>query len=286
MGFNTAAEGRPCEMLTAVRRLWLALGILSTLACATASNYLDPAGPRVDAPYGELRDARPDLRIVTFNIEHGRRIAQAIAGLADHPELRGADVILLQEMTADGVVEIARALSLNAVYYPASRIEGRDKGSAVLSPWPIEESWKVPLPHRTYIVGNSRSAAAARLRIDGRSVIVYSVHLGSPLGLSPGKRRAQAEAVLADANRFPDQPIVIGGDMNSRSVGKVFIRGGFLWATRSARKTIWLFSYDHVFTRCLGTDSRAGVAQEVHDASDHRPVWAVLPPLAVAGAPP
>jgi endonuclease/exonuclease/phosphatase family metal-dependent hydrolase len=263
-------------------RLGLALGVLSSLACATATNYLEPAGPRFESPFGEVHSADPTLRIVTFNIEHGRRVSEAIAGLAGHPELRGADVLLLQEMTADGVDAIACALSLNAVYYPASRRKGRDKGNAVLSPWPIEESWKVPLPHLTRVVGNSRSAAAARLRIDGRLIVAYSVHLGSPLGLSPGRRRAQAEAVLADANRDPQQAVVIGGDLNSRSVGRIFARDGFQWATSSVRRTIFLFSYDHIFTRGLGKALGTGVAHEVSNASDHRPVWAVLPPRALS----
>jgi endonuclease/exonuclease/phosphatase family metal-dependent hydrolase len=265
-------------MLEDVRRLALATGILCSFACATARNYLDPSGPRVEASFGEVRDADPSLHIVTFNIEHGQRVEQAIAGLRDHAQLRGADVLLLQEMTADGVEAIARALSLNTVYYPAYRVEGRDTGNAILSPWPIEASWKVPLPHLTRVVGKSRSAVAARLRIDGRPIVVYSVHLGSPLGLSPGRRRAQAEAVLADANRDPSQAVVIAGDFNSRSVGRVFIRDGFRWATRATKRSIFLFSFDHVFTRGLGTEGRAGVARDVNDASDHLPVWALLSP--------
>jgi endonuclease/exonuclease/phosphatase (EEP) superfamily protein YafD len=37
------------------------------------------------------------------------------------------------------------------------------------------------------------------------------------------------------------------------------------------------FSYDHIFSRGLGTGgTEAGVAREVEDASDHRPVWVVL----------
>ena len=37
------------------------------------------------------------------------------------------------------------------------------------------------------------------------------------------------------------------------------------------------FSFDHVFARGLGAGRwRAGVAADVKDASDHRPVWAVL----------
>jgi len=45
----------------------------------------------------------------------------------------------------------------------------------------------------------------------------------------------------------------------------------------SVGKTVWLFSFDHIYTRGLETEIGAGVARQVSDASDHRPVWAVLP---------
>ena len=269
-------------MLGPVRRFAWLLAV-SLGGCATAHNYLDPNGPRFEASYGQIRDVEPALRIVTFNIENGRRVQQAIAGLRGRPELCGADVLVLQEMTASGVESIARNLALNAVYFPASRLEGHDRGNAVLSPWPIEASWKVLLPHPTRIVKNARAAVAARLRVDGRAILVYSVHLGSPLGLSGGKRREQAAAVLADADRSPQQPVIVAGDFNSRSVAEVFVRGGFLWTTQGVGSTIGIFSFDHIFTRGLGSGagSTAGVAREVRDASDHRPVWAVLTPQAV-----
>jgi endonuclease/exonuclease/phosphatase family metal-dependent hydrolase len=266
---------------------WLpAAVLLSGPSCATAENYLDPAGPLFEASFGEVRDAGPALRVVSFNVEHGLRLPQAVAALAGHQDLRGADVLLLQEMTGDGVEAIACALGMNAVYYPASRLKGRDLGNAVLSPWPIVASWKVPLPHLTRVVGNSRSAVAARLQVGGRTLVAYSVHLGSPLGLSAGRRRDQAKAVLADADRSPLEPAVVGGDFNSRGVGEVFVRQGFAWPTRSVGRTVWLFAYDHVFTRGLGSEGRAGVARDVRDASDHHPVWAVLPPLRPAGGGP
>ena len=116
-----------------MRWLGLAVGLLSSLACATARNYLDPTGPAYETRFGEVHDVEPALRIVTFNIEHGQRVPQAIAGLSRHPELRAADVILLQEMTADGVEAIARALSLNAVYCPASQRNGRSQSEVPVS---------------------------------------------------------------------------------------------------------------------------------------------------------
>jgi endonuclease/exonuclease/phosphatase family metal-dependent hydrolase len=258
-----------------VRRALLAAALASS-ACATATNYLDADGPRFVTGLGQVRSSEPGVRVVTFNVENGKRVAQAIRALREHSALREADVLVLQEMDAAGVEAIASALALNAVYFPVSRTDGHDLGNAVLSPWPIDESWKVLLPHRTRIVKRGRAAVAARVLVEGRALVVYSVHLGSPLGMSGGKRRQQAEAVLADTVGR-SEPVIVAGDFNSKSVGEVFEDAGFAWPTKDVGRTIGWFSFDHIFGRGVhGRAGRAGVVREVEDASDHRPVWAVM----------
>jgi endonuclease/exonuclease/phosphatase (EEP) superfamily protein YafD len=81
--------------------------------------------------------------------------------------------------------------------------------------------------------------------------------------------------VLADASRL-SEPVIVAGDFNSKSVGKVLARAGFAWPTRDIGHTAGPFSFDHIFYRGLGEGAEAGVAGDVKDASDHRPVWAVL----------
>ena len=105
---------------------------------------------------------------------------------------------------------------------------------------------------------------------------VYSLHLGSPLGASPGQRRDQLQVVLCDAQDSPD-PVVIAGDFNSKGLGERLVAAGYHWVTRDVGPTTRRFSFDHVFVRGLPfQETRAGVAREVKDASDHRPVWAEL----------
>ena len=259
----------------------LLLALLSALAagCATSSNYLAPEGPLLTASHAVTPAPRPALRIVTFNVEYGKRVERAIAGLREHPSLQAADVLLLQEMDGPGVEAVARALALNCAYFPASRDQksGRDMGNAILSPWPITEPRKLLLPHRSRVIHRGRAAVTAVVVIDGRPVRVYSVHLGSPLGISGSHRRAQAEVVLADAASHPG-PTIIAGDLNSHSLGELFVERGYEWATRSVGRTVHHFSFDHVFLRELPGRLAAGVAREVADASDHRPVWATLAP--------
>jgi endonuclease/exonuclease/phosphatase family metal-dependent hydrolase len=257
----------------------VAAGVLLAAACAPVRNYLDPAGPRYETHHGDRRDGDPALRVVTFNVEKGRRVPQAVAALRAQPDLRDADVLVLQEMSAEGVAAMAEALRMNSVYFPASREPGGpDWGNAILSPWPIDDGRKLMLPHHGRVRRRARTATAARVSMPSGPVRVYSLHLGSPLDTSEKSRRDQAAAILSDAEGSPD-PVVVAGDFNSGKLGRLFEARGYCWPTRDVGPTVHRWSVDHVFARGLcpaSVPGGAGVAREVEDASDHRPVWAVL----------
>jgi endonuclease/exonuclease/phosphatase family metal-dependent hydrolase len=258
---------------------WRAAALMATClavaACAPALNYTDPHGPRYVGGRGEVVDREPSLRIVSFNIAYARRVDQALGCFRDAP-LRGADVVLLQEMHAKAVEAMADVLLMGFVYYPSSVRPGQnDMGTAILSPWPIEATEKLILPHETRVMHRGRAATIATVRIDGRPVRVYSLHLGSPFGLSGGKRGDQAQAVIEHARGW-DGAVIIGGDLNSKSVGKRFEAAGYRWLTKSVGKTVGPFSFDHVYVRGIENTSEAGVARTCRGASDHSPVWALL----------
>ena len=253
-------------------------GVLLALAgtsCASAINYTDPDGPRYVGQHAVRSGSDRALRVVSFNIAYARQVERALGCLVE-PPLRGADVVLLQEMHAAAVEEMAKTLAMNFVYYPSSVRPGqKDMGTAILSPWPIESTAKVILPHTSRVVHRGRSTTAATVRIEGTGVRVYSVHLGSPFGLSGRKRGEQAEAVLADARRW-EGPVIVGGDFNSKSVGKRFEAAGFRWLTKSVGRTVGPFSFDHLYVRGLEAAGEAGVDRTCRGASDHSPVWALL----------
>ena len=252
--------------------------LLCTFGCATAENYRDGAGPRYEGSHAKARESAPvtTVRVATYNVEYALRVPQALEAIRASRDLRDADVLLLQEMDAAGVETIARALELNYVYFPASVTPKthRDLGNAVLSPWPMDAASKLLLPHESRIIHQARAAVSVRVTIGGRAVRVYSVHFGSPLGISGGQRRAQARAVLDDARTRPE-PVIIGGDLNSHGLGRVLVADGYAWPTERIGGTRGSFSFDHVFARGLAATG-AGVVREAKEASDHRPVWATL----------
>ena len=113
-----------------------------------------------------------------------RNIDGAIALLSRTPELRDADVVLLQEMDSSGTERIANALGMWHVYYPAiyHRRTRRDFGNAVLSRFPIVEDRKIILPHASRYARTHRIATAATIQAGSTEdpCLLYSprYHLG------------------------------------------------------------------------------------------------------------
>jgi len=266
----------------------------SASGCASAVNYLDPSGPLYlyprEGPAG-VSTAERSLRVVSFNIAYAIEIDRAIEVLRETEALRAPDVLALQEMDAPGTERIARALGMNAVYFPSGvhPKHQRDFGCAVLSPWPLEEPGKLVLPHGARVSGLRRSAVSAVVVRGAQRIRVYSLHLPSPLAISGGSRKAELRALAAHAAAFPE-PVVIAGDFNSHGKVEELARAGFDWVTRDLGDTARLrvlgiglggLSYDHVLTRGLRPASGPGAMGIVRDnrgASDHQPIWAVLEP--------
>ena len=240
----------------------------------------DQTGPRFSG--GHSRPGRPEaraLRIATFNVKFSRYINRALQLFEKSQALQDLDILALQEMDEAGVEKIAKRLGLNYVYYPAvvHSAHGKNFGNALLSPWRILEDQKIFLPHSGQIEKMQRIAVAATFKIGKRKVRAYSLHLGTALEILPRQRKHQVEAVLADAEGFSG-PIIMVGDMNARGIGRFLERQGYFWATKSVRRTISLFAWDHIFIRNFedGPRGEVGVVKDNRQASDHKPVWMVL----------
>lgn len=267
-----------------VLRTWLvAATALVAAGCATARNYEDPRGPIFEGKGAIAPAGRAELRVVTFNVKHARHVDRAVALLSWPGPLRSADILVLQEMDEPGTEQVAHSLGLNHVYVPSAihPASGRDFGVAILSPWPLEDPRKVPLPHEHRFRKLRRAAAAATVRLPTGALRVYAVHLESPLGVWGQDRRDQARAVLADAEGWTG-PVVVAGDFNGRGGAQEIAKAGFFWATEQVGHSVGFFAFDHVLARglCPAGDHSAGVAKDETDASDHDPVWAALRPCA------
>ena len=164
----------------------------------------------------EAPAAAQPLRVVSFNIAYAIEIERAIEVLRGTEALRDADLVALQEMDAPGTERIAKALGMNAVYFPSGvhPKHERDFGCALLSPWPLVEPRKLVLPHGARGSGLRRSATIATVVRGGSRIRAYSVHLPSPLAISGGSRKHELRVLAEDASASAD-PVVILGDFNS-----------------------------------------------------------------------
>jgi endonuclease/exonuclease/phosphatase family metal-dependent hydrolase len=262
-----------------MRQLTL-LFLLVVTACRTGRNYPGTEGPRyAGAPADSIptRASTDTLRIVSFNVEFSRRVDSAIVVLSSDPSLRGADVILIQEMDSSASRRIAEALGVWYVYYPAIFHVRTDRqfGNAIFSRWPIVADAKLVLPHPSRYARTQRTATAATIRIGTTIVRVYSTHLGTPLDISASARSEQLRAIIKDAERY--DRVVIGGDLNSESVGNVARESGYTWPTETGPKTTSWGRWDHIFLKGLRSPDTlsAGTVLNARATSDHVPVWAI-----------
>lgn len=271
-------------------RTGLALGIalvtLGAAGCQAYGNYPDPLGPRhagvpESAPALEAEESGPDtLIVVTFNVKEGAHVDRAIAALRSDSITRRADILLLQEMDADGTRRIAEAMAMHWVYYPAwFDRHGDGFGNAVMSRWPILDDAKLILPHRAFFNDLQRTATAATVDVAGTPVRVYSIHMATRFNLATWKRLDQLGALFEDAARHPRS--IVGGDLNSNDLSQWAVDRGFAWPTRDVPYTIYCFRWDHIYYRGVeALFAGAGTVSDNRDASDHRPVWLklALPP--------
>jgi endonuclease/exonuclease/phosphatase (EEP) superfamily protein YafD len=257
--------------------LVLLVSAAATALLPAAENYLDPDGPRYAG--GGLPSPDPDpgsITVASYNVRFALHPEAAAEVLAEHPELRQADLVALQEMNAEATASIAATLGLHWVYYPAARhpSAGGDFGNAVLSRYPIAADHKVLLPGRSLPRGMARTATAADVVSPLGLLRVYSVHVETPVGLLPAGRARQVHALCADASGFPG-PVIVAGDFNARDLPAGVLTGcGLAWVTRDTGPTVGPFAWDHVFSRGLPPASLSGVAAEGLKASNHAAVWA------------
>jgi endonuclease/exonuclease/phosphatase family metal-dependent hydrolase len=258
----------------------VAIASLGLLSCRTGRSYESPNEPRYSRttpPVAFSGTSRDTLRVVSFNIAFARKIDDAIALLTEDPALRSADLLLLQEMDAEGTKRIADALGMAYAYYPAlwHRRTRRDFGNAVLSRWPIVDDAKIRLPHVSRYAGTQRTATVATIRIGDTSIRVYSTHLGTVGDIGSSARRDQLRAIFADAATY--ERVIVGGDLNSAEVGRIALDLGYVWPTERVARTTRFGRWDHVFLKGLRVpnDSAAGTVLRAQGISDHHPVWAL-----------
>ena len=194
------------------------------------------------------------VRVASLNLDK-RYGPELISHMRDSPDLRKADILLLQEVV-DGPAshvptDIAAALGLHVVFAPAFQLnEQFHEGLAILSRYPLIEQAVIPLSHNNlHFHTRIRIALVAMADIPGGKLRLIDLHLDNRINAS--EKREQLEQLWPGAG--PEtEPCVLGGDFNSanfRWVSHVFPIPG----VQSLRALVDQEMKEHSFSTPLGS---------------------------------
>ena len=266
--------------MSSSRRLVLtSLLLASGLGCATARNYEDPAAPVYKGGVADRRDAGATLRVVTFNLKWGKEIDRAVELLSRPGPLRGADLVVLEEMDRGGH-RAARPRPRSGVRLRAvggaPRTKARLRCGAALAvaargatqaaaPASEPDAQAAPLGRRRDAALAARRGPRLRhpFREPGRRVGQRAARPGA----RGARRRRGLERARAGGRRL-QRPRRPQGDGEAR----------LLLGDRGGAEHGRPFEFDHVVARglCASGEQAMGVAPDSNRASDHKPVWAVF----------
>jgi endonuclease/exonuclease/phosphatase family metal-dependent hydrolase len=260
---------------------WAALGLrlagrrgpaaTAALAAAALGLAVWPRG----IPRPQPAASGPVLRVLTVNLFKGRGDAEAVVARVLEAD---ADVLFLQELTADAVTRLKQAGLADLM--PHTRLELRrgSGGSGIYSRFPLSEGPRVT-PVRA-------AQPTALLELPGgEGVELVCVHTSAPALRRDGAVRWRTELAVLPPPAGP--PRVVAGDFNATIDHAAFrdvLRLGYADAARQAGKALtptWgppgkgaMLALDHV----LVDRSCAVLACSVHaiPGSDHRAVYAAI----------
>jgi endonuclease/exonuclease/phosphatase family metal-dependent hydrolase len=164
--------------------------------------------------------ADAQIRIASLNIA-SRHDAEFLEAIRRDPDLRAADILLLQEVVdspRDHVAsKIGSALGLEAIFASAfQRNREYAEGLALLSRYPLLETENIPLPRTNLHIGTTpRIALVATLDTPLGRIRVINTHMDDRL--NDASERHQLAPIWERAARFTG-PFVIGGDFNTSNI--------------------------------------------------------------------
>ena len=236
------------------------------------------------------------VKAVHWNIEHGNWYEKVEAGLLQHPDLAGADLLMFNEIdlgmaragNRDVTADLAAALGLHAVFAPlflettvgrdddAHVAAGRENleslfGIAILSRWPIGTTRMVWLPSpEKYQFDVERMvgrhvALIAVIERPGAPFVAVSSHL--EVHRTRAHRAAQLTTML-EALRDEQRPVILAGDFNTHTFDR-----GRPWDPLVGAGVL-MFAPDATLERRLLHPDRGPARERLFEAlAAHRFAW-------------
>ena len=283
-------------------KTFLALALLALAGCAADAGDADSNEASADgqgqeedisAVATEAVSGAASLRIMTYNIKNGELVGHDLSKLAAVIKESNPDILGLQEVD-DGTKrsqgkhetdELSTLTGMPYKYFAANfPFDGGQYGLAILSKYPIAASTTVRLDSHTKRENGyePRIAAVADITAKGKTVTFVTVHAS----LHDEERAGNAKAILTALGPRAARAIVVG-DFNEspgKAIGDALTGAGFVDSFHEKHS---LFGYtepaqlplkriDFIYrAKGMGKTEHAWVPDT--QASDHRPVGAVIP---------
>jgi endonuclease/exonuclease/phosphatase family metal-dependent hydrolase len=231
-------------------------------------------------------DPKPTLRVLSYNIHHGRGMdgqvdLKRIAGIIRKTD---PDVVALQEVDrnttrtgkVDQASELGRLTGMFSIFAKAIDFEGGEYGQAMLSRFPLNDVETTRLVNR----GNREQRIAVSALFDfgkGNRVQFISTHLDH----TDSTIRFEQASQLANLTSRDAVLTVLAGDINDTPQSKVLDKLAETWSVPERQTLLTTFpapsptrQIDHVFLRGPTPITRASMRViEEPIASDHRPIF-------------
>ncbi len=282
------------------RPLLLSVMFGSLAACMVRAA---PPDTSIETTFPAAAESSPSLprklRVVTFNV-HRETPANVIKGIRSDPQLRDADLLILEEVhrleptttPCSAACALGKDLGYYTLYAPGHMQGDGSDGVAILSRAPILSGQVLELPDiDVHINSGRRVALVATVLVNGSPVTVYGVHLTNRLTVA--ERKEQMLPILEHVKQ-QRTPVIMGGDFNTSPFTWV---GGLLPipigsqdddleemvraygldtpVTESGATSRFLgMKLDAIYTR--GFDVQRFAVSHADDVSDHLALWANL----------
>lgn len=241
----------------------------------------------------EAASSASSLRIMTYNIKNGELVGHDLSKLAAVIKESNPDIIGLQEVDevtrrSQGKHETDELSTLTGMpykYFAANfPFDGGQYGLAILSKYPITASTTVRLDGHTKSANGyePRIAAVADIAAKGQTITFVTVHAS----LHEEERAGNAKAILSALGPRASRAIIVG-DFNEKpgqDIGDAFTNVGFVDSFHEKHRFLGYTQPANFPTRRIDFIYRAkGMGKTEHawvpssQASDHRPVGAVIP---------
>ena len=226
-----------------------------------------------------------ELRVASYNIHHGqgmdgkldlKRIAEVLKKhQPDFVALQEVDSMAARSGKVDQAAELAKLLGMKSVFRKSINLGAGGYGNAVLSKYPILETYLHKLPGP----GEARTALEVVCEVKGKKCSFISVHLDHKVETV---RVAQVKA-LEKALASRKHPVMIVGDFNAMpgsETMKIMAKSWSILPKKGSALTCPAdkpkIEIDYMVTRGFSVEGSVSHVGEERVASDHRPLFGVV----------